>query len=213
MPNDASPRGYLIVGVTGGIGSGKSTVCRLFERLGRKVLQADLIARAVTETDPEVRRAVRLAFGEAAYGPDGRLQRTFLADRVFSHPHELRRLNAIVHPAVFQAIDREIEALPPAGRCPYVIVEAALIYESGFDGAMDYVIVVDAPEELRVRRIMERDGLQPGPIRLRMKAQLPAAAKRERADFVIINEGAEGDLVPRVQFLDTLLSSIASRTP
>jgi dephospho-CoA kinase len=204
---------HIIVGVTGGIGSGKTTVCRLFEEMGRSVFWADVLARTIMDTDSAVRANLRSAFGKSVFGDDGRLERKILAERVFSRPEELLRLNQIVHPAVFALISTRIQSLPASKRSPYVLVEAALIFETGFDSRLDYTVVVEAEERVRIRRIMERDGLTESEILNRMRSQMPPAEKNVRADFVILNDGTAKDLLPRVRLLDTILSALAVPGP
>jgi dephospho-CoA kinase len=200
--------GFLIVGVTGGIGSGKTTVCRLFAALGRHVIPADGLARTLVDTDPSVKSQIRETFGTGVYTGE-KLDRAALAARVFSHPRELKKLNGIVHPAVFAAIDREITLLSPRQRSPYLLVEAALIFETGFDTRLDRTIVVEAGEALRIERIGLRDGISGEEIHRRMKSQMSPAGKRARADFVIVNEGTEDDLLPGIRLLDSLLTALA----
>jgi dephospho-CoA kinase len=200
----------LLVGVTGGIGSGKSAVCREFERLGRMVLSADGIARELTENDGEVREEISTVFGPAVFAADGSLKRKEVADIVF-HNRELReKLNAIIHPRVFTRIDTMLSHLPPAARHPYTVIEAALIFESGMDRWLDCTIVVDAPEELRIGRVMKRDGCSREEVLARIASQMSAHRKREKADFVLENNDALSTLASNVAFLDRLLASMRS---
>ena len=204
---------YLLVGVTGGIGSGKSLVCGVFERLDRTVVSADALAREITDTDPAVKAEVRGLLGNDVYRTDGTLDRKLAASRVFADPLLVRRLNRIVHPRVFEALDRRLAALPADRRRPYVVVEAALIYESGLDRTLDRVIVVDAPEEERIRRVAARDGVTEHEVRLRMAAQLPPAKKTSKADFVIVNDRNTISLDAKVRFIDGLLRSLGVDRP
>ncbi|HTY59776.1 MAG TPA: dephospho-CoA kinase [Bacteroidota bacterium] len=206
MPSNAFP----LVGVTGGIGSGKSAVCLCFERLGRVVMSADRIARELTESNPVVRNAVAREFGEGIYGPDGGLRRSELARIVFGHPSKLRSLNAIVHPLVFSTLNDALSRLPQDSARPYVIVEAALVFESGMDRRLEATVVVRAEEELRIERVLRRDGLSREEIVSRMRAQMPADELAERGDFVIDNNGEEKDLAERVTFIDRLLTLMLS---
>ncbi len=206
MPNK---RDHLLVGVTGGIGSGKTLVCSLFAHLGRTVLHADSVAQEIANTNPDVRREITKLLGPGAYRGDGPMERTYVADRVFADHALLRTLNGIVHPRVIAEIEKRVSALPQGQRRPYVLVEAALIYESGMDERLDQVIVVDAEEETRVRRVTERDGVGRDAVLLRMAAQLPAARKAALADFVIRNEENAVALEEKVRFVDTLLSAMA----
>src|SRR5512133_2790370 len=143
MPSD---RDFFLVGVTGGIGSGKSVVCRAFEQLGRTVLWADELAREITDRDVAIKKKVQQVFGPSSYTPEGILDRKVVAARAFSDPSAKMRLDALVHPAVFREVEARVSQIPPKQRHPYVIVEAALIYESKMDKQLDYVIVVQAEE-------------------------------------------------------------------
>jgi len=205
MPND---RDFFLVGVTGGIGSGKSIVCAGFEKLGRKVLSADALAREIMDRNEGVKKKVRRAFGDAAYTPDGILDRKFVAARAFTDPGAKERLDAIVHPAVFGEIDARVAQLSPVSRVPYVVIEAALIFESGMDRRLDYVIVVQAEEETRIRRVMRRDKCSREEVLRRIAAQMPADTKVKRADFVIRNDSEDGNLLSKVRFVDLVLTGL-----
>ena len=205
MPTQNSPA-HLLVGVTGGIGSGKSTVCELFRRLGRTVIGADAVARELMEGNAPLKRAVIALLGPEAYRPDGTLDARAVAGKIFPDAALRARLNAAVFPAVIQEIHRRISSLPPARRSPYIIIEAALIYESGLDADLDYVIVVHASEAARIARVEKRDGATRAEVVRRARAQMPAEELRKRADFVLINESEEATLASRVAFLDRLLS-------
>jgi dephospho-CoA kinase len=203
------PRDFLVVGVTGGIGSGKSAVCREFARLGRTVISADAISRDLAESDPEVRGRIAAEFGRSMFTSAGVLDRRALADVVFRDRRSLALLNGIIHPAVFRRLDETLAALPPEARKPYVIEEAALIYESGRDRSLDYVIVVDAPEETRIARIMARDGVSREDIVMRMQSQMPPHEKLRKADFTLENSGPESGIREKVTFFDRILGALA----
>jgi dephospho-CoA kinase len=209
MPSKTAP----LVGVTGGIGSGKSAVCREFAALGRSVVSADRIARDLTERDPRVRDAIRKKFGDAVYAPEGPLRRQALAAVVFADAAKRRALNAIVHPPVFDAIEAAVAALPASSRSPYVIIEAALIFESGMDKRLDATVVVRAGDDVRIARVMERDGLSREAVLARMKAQLSTAAKAQQADFVIDNNRGEEELGAKVAFIDRMLVHVLAPVP
>lgn len=210
MPND---RDFFLVGVTGGIGSGKSLVCAGFETLGRTVLSADALAREIMDREGPVKRKVQQLFGAVAYTPEGSLDRKFVAARAFREPAVKKKLDAIVHPAVFDEIDSRVSHLLPERRLPYVVIEAALIYESGLDKQLDYVIVIQAAEETRVRRVMERDQCSREEVIRRMAAQLSPDEKLKRADFVIRNDSDSAQLLPKIQFIDTLLVQMSKNDP
>jgi dephospho-CoA kinase len=204
---------YLRVGVTGGIGSGKSTVCKLFAQMGRVVISADEIARELTATSDDIKAAIRETFGDEVFHPSGALNRKALAEVVFNNQEAKEKLNAIIHPLVFETIEARINALKPSQRSPYVIIEAALIYESRMDDDMHYVIVVDAKEELRIERVMERDEVDRAAVLARIRSQMNVQEKVELADFVIVNEGTEADLIERVAFIDRLLTMMGTTKP
>jgi dephospho-CoA kinase len=186
------------LGVTGGIGSGKTAACRVFETLGAEVFYADDEAKRLMVEHAELRADITAAFGPGSYDPDGGLNRAHLAEQVFADPEQVERINALVHPRVFEAFARR-EAEAEAAGAELLVYEAALIFESGRADALDAVTVVDAPEAVRIRRVMARDDASEAEIRARMAHQLDAAEKRRRADYVIANDGAEGDLRAEVE--------------
>lgn len=200
---------FLRVAVTGGIGAGKSTVCGLFSDLGRIVIVADEVARRMVDENAEVRDAVLREFGPGFYLPNGLLDRAKMARLVFDVPQKRDRLNAIIHPHVFRSIDLQLDSLSHQPARPYVLIEAALVYETGMDKMLDYVIVVMADEETSIRRVVERDGSSREHVLRRIAAQMPAARKARQADFVIANIGKESDLKPTVLFLDNLLCHLS----
>jgi dephospho-CoA kinase len=200
----------LLVGVTGAIGAGKSTVCRMLEKAGRTVIPADLLAREIMETDRKVMGEIRSAFGPEVFTREGTPDRSAIARLVFSDHAQLSRLNAIVHPRVFLELDRRLAALPPARRNPYVAIEAALIYETGMEDRLDHVVVVHASEAVRIARVTARDNVPDSDVRRRMRAQMPAARKAELADLLIENESTEAELRRRVEFVDRLLVAMAT---
>jgi dephospho-CoA kinase len=192
QPREAQPP--LRVGITGGIGSGKTTVCRIFESLGIPVYYADDWAKWLTVNDPDVRAGILDLFGPEAYLPDGAYNRAYVAGIVFKNPEKLQALNALVHPAVgrhnraWQEVQKDV---------PYTLKEAALLVESGSYRHLDALIVVTAPEVLRMRRVVQRDGLDEAAVRARMARQLPEEDKIKLADFVVVNDGTRL-LIPQV---------------
>jgi dephospho-CoA kinase len=198
-----------LVGVTGGIGSGKSSVCRILAELGRTVISADDLARELTENDPDIRAKIQKAFGAAIYDSRG-LRRRELAAIVFSDPARRKALDKIVHPRVFQELLRLVSRLSPGAARPYVVVEAALIFESGMDEMMETTILVRASEENRRSRIIARDGLTDGEIALRFKSQNPVEKNSAKAGYVIENDGPEGALLEKVRFVDRIISMTVS---
>lgn len=186
------------LGVTGGIGSGKSAACQVLEALGARVFCADAEAKRLMEEDTDLRQAVQEAFGADSYAPSGALNRTHLARLIFGHKQHVETLNALVHPKVRQAFARARERAV-RDRVPVLVHEAALIFESGADVALDAVAVVDAPQEMRIRRVMDRDGATEEQVRARMRHQWPASMLRQRADYVIDNSGQRAALRSQVE--------------
>ncbi|MCS7035987.1 MAG: dephospho-CoA kinase [Saprospiraceae bacterium] len=186
----------LRVGITGGIGSGKTTVCRLFSVLGIPVYDADYWAKWLIKNDPQVRRGVIALLGPEAYQADGAYNRAYVARRVFADANLLAALNAVVHPAV-ERHSRAWHEQQALSGCPYTLKEAALLVESGSHRFLDALIVVTAPEEVRIRRVMERDGVAEEVVRARLRHQAPEAEKVALADFVILNDGQHA-LIPQV---------------
>jgi dephospho-CoA kinase len=182
----------LSIGLTGGIGSGKSTVARVFETLGIPVYYADDAAKRLMNEDGPLKDAITRHFGAEAYR-DGRLDRAWLGAQVFGNPERLQLLNSLVHPATIA----DAAAWMHRQQSPYAIKEAALLFESNGDEALDYVIGVSAPEAERIRRVMERDGADEASIRKRMAGQLDESEKMRRCDFVIVNDGQQM-VIPQV---------------
>ena len=185
----------LKIGITGGIGSGKSTVAQVFEILSIPVYRSDDAAKRLMEEDEDLKRAITLAFGQESYR-NHHLNREYLASEVFGDEGKIARLNALVHPAVIEDAARWFEKQI----APYVIKEAALIFESGAEKDLDYVIGVKAPEALRLLRAMERDHLSAGAVRARMDKQMDERAKMDRCDFIIINDELQ-PVIPQVMDL------------
>lgn len=174
------------VGITGGIGSGKTTVCKIFEALGIPVYYADERAKWLMAHDEALKAAIIEAFSSQAYTGDGSLNRAYLAEVVFGDEQQLQRLNALVHPAVGRDAEAWHERQSAA---PYTLKEAALLFESGSFRQLDKVITVYAPRELRLQRVMRRDGATREQVEARMARQLPEEEKVRRADYVIYNDG------------------------
>lgn len=173
----------LKIGLTGGIGSGKTTVANIFKVLGVPVFDADSVAKQVMETNPELKQKLVKQFGEPVF-TEGKLNRKFLADIVFKDPHQLDILNALVHPITLQ----EAENWFSKQKADYVIKEAALLFEAGAGAGLDYIIGVFAPQAVRIKRVMERDGSSRDQILARMDRQISEAIKMRLCDFVIHND-------------------------
>ncbi len=193
----------LKIGVTGGIGSGKSTVCRLFAARGIAVYDTDAAAKRLMAEDAALRRAIEARFGEESY-QEGALNRPWLARQVFGDEAALQALNRLVHPAVIADFERWATEQQGA----YVVVESAILYEAGLDRAVDKVVAVLAPERLRIERAMQRDGATEEQIRSRMAVQLSDEELHRRADVALVNIFEE-DLEAAVQELDSRFRALA----
>ena len=195
----------LRVGLTGGIGSGKSTVAAIFETLGVPVAYADLEAKRLMNEDAGLREAIIRHFGEGAYtGPT--LNRKYLAERVFNDPAALERLNSLVHPVTIREGEKWMQGL--AGHHPYAIREAALIFETRTAGHLDFIIGVYAPETLRIHRAMQRDHATREDIHRRMRNQIDEDIKMRLCDTVIRND-EQTAVIPQVLELHNYLISIS----
>lgn len=175
------------VGITGGIGSGKSTVCRVFSLLGVPVYYADDVARRLTEENTTIRTAVTGLFGKSSYDVNGRLDRSLIASRVFQNETELQQLNAIIHPFVASDFDTWKKKQTSSR---YVLREAAILFESGHWKDCDRIILVDAPEEIRIERVRKRDGRTAEEIRKIISRQWPSEKKRTLATDIIDNDNS-----------------------
>jgi dephospho-CoA kinase len=170
-------------GITGGIGSGKTSVCMIFETLGIPVYYSDTRAKQLTDTDPELKTAIANCFGSEIYCC-GTLNRRKLAEIVFNDKVALEKLNSLVHPAVA----RDFEQWQSQQTSPYTVEESAIIFESGIAERFDKIILVTAPEEIRIERVCARDNVAPEAVRERIKNQLPDEKKIAFADYIIYND-------------------------
>ncbi len=194
----------LLVGITGGIGTGKSLVCHTFRALGIPVYEADSRARILQETNKELVNAISTLFGEESY-ENGKLNRKHIADQVFSDKSKLEKLNNLVHPKVQQDFEDWTKA---HGQHPFVLKEAALIFETGGHKKLDYVITVASEEDERIQRIKKRDPFRTEQeIRNIIDRQLPQSLKIKQSDFVLQNHEASPllnqvlELVEKLHFL------------
>jgi len=183
----------ITLGVTGGIGSGKTTVCGFLEEKGARVFYADIEAKRLMQEEDAVRAALVEEFGEETYGDDGALNRAYLADRVFGDAERVGRLNAIVHPHVFEAFEATKERASDED-VDLLVHEAALLFEAGGDQHVDVTAAVVAPDADRIAWVTERDDVTPEQVQARMGHQLSQDELRRRADYVIENDGSLEDL-------------------
>jgi dephospho-CoA kinase len=195
----------LKVGLTGGIGSGKSTVAKIFEVLGIPVYYADEAARRVMNEDEEVRKQIIQYFGASAY-KNNQLDRAYIAGQVFNNKQKLELMNSLVHPATI----RDSENWMQQQTTPYAIKEAAIIFESGTQDQYDYIIGVTAPVSLRVLRAMKRDGSTREQVLARMEKQIQDVIKMRLCDFVVNNDEQQA-VIPQVIDLHERLLELGSK--
>lgn len=185
-----------VIGVTGGIGSGKSFFCRQLEALNYPCYYADDRAKALMVEDQALRSGIQSAFGEEAYHADGALNRAYLGQQIFQNPSLRETLNALVHPAVFRDTEHWVNAQRVDGHA-LAFREAAILFESGSAASCDAVVTVYAPLSLRMERVVARDGRPAADVRKRMAAQWPEQRKMLAANYVIFNDG-QHLLLPQV---------------
>ena len=183
-----------VVGLTGGIGSGKSMVSRLLNTMGIPVYVADTESKRLTESSPVIRKKLIEKFGDDIY-KERKLNKALLASLIFGNDDHRRYVNSVIHPVVRTDFERWKALQMPA---PLVVIEAAILFESGFSDSVDILVTVAAPEDLRIRRVELRDGLPQASIVSRIRSQLPEEEKIRRSDYVIYNDGQQA-LIPQVE--------------
>lgn len=191
----------LKVGITGGIGSGKSTVCRLFALMGIPVYDADSRAKALMTTNASLVKSVKKYFGAEVYDNDGNLNRKLLGSIVFNDKKKLNLLNSLVHPVVQK--DHE-QWHRKQKNCPFTIKEAALLFESGSYKKLDLIITITAPLPLRIERAMKRDHATRKEVMARLKKQWTDAQRKKAADFIISNDERDS-LIQKVEVLYNMI--------
>jgi dephospho-CoA kinase len=182
----------LRIGLTGGIGSGKTTVARIFQALEIPVYNADDASKRLMAEDENLKKKIENFFGKESYS-DNKLNRKYLAEQVFNDPEKLSLLNSLVHPATINDAEKWMKAQ----NAPYLIKEAALIFESGAQKYLDYVIGVKAPLTLRVQRTMQRDKVSADEVKSRINKQMDEEMKLRLCDYVIVNDEQQL-LIPQV---------------
>jgi dephospho-CoA kinase len=206
MEEDKYP---VIVAVTGGIGSGKSTVAQLIRDCGYKVISTDDLAKEVLKTT-KIKAKIKTLFGESIFD-DGNLNPRKMSNLVFgpskTHEENLSKLNKIVHPVVIDKMTSELEKLVVEGE-KLIFVESALIYEAELEEGFDYVISVSSPEESMIERTILRSGLSREEVKWRMDSQIPAKVKDDNADFTINNDGTPEELKSATYFIIDILKEI-----
>ncbi|MCK4639337.1 MAG: dephospho-CoA kinase [Bacteroidales bacterium] len=181
------------IGITGSIGSGKTTVCTMFEILGINVYHADTEAKKFFSKEP-VKKKIKYLFGNSIFDKNGNIDNKILASIVFNNPHSLEKLNSLIHPLVKSDFDSWLKKYK---KKKYILHEAAIIFESGFYKDFDAIITVSAPKDLRIKRVKQRDNTTEQEILKRMKFQLSDEDKVKKADFIIYNDEQQL-LIPQI---------------
>lgn len=192
-----------LIGLTGGIGSGKSTVASIFNTLGIPVYDSDLRAKLLMNANENVRKKIIDLFGQEAYSDNLELNTSWMASRVFNDREQLLKLNAIVHPAVFNDL-LEWASKPEQLSAPYLIQESAILFEENLNDRFDGIILIVATEEIRISRVMQRDNVTRGKILQRISNQWPDEKKIPLSDFVIFNDGIRS-LIQQVRDIDLMI--------
>lgn len=195
----------LTVGITGGIGSGKSTFCEILGKNGYPVLNADALAKKIMAENDDVKKQIIENFGDVAY-LDNKINATYLASVVFEDYEKLKILNSIVHPVVIREIKKQVEELKQTHKI--VFVESALIYEANFDEMFDFIILIYSTVDEKIQRIKSRNNLPVDEILKRINSQIPDEEKRKYADIIIDNNGDVEFLKNRASFILLLLKSL-----
>lgn len=201
----------LKVGLTGGIASGKSTVCNVFTRLGAKVLDADEVAREVVLPGRPAWIKLNQAFGSEFFSPDGNLNRRKVRRLIFADAVKRRQLNAIVHPEVMREIHHRYEQLSAAAPNGVFLVDVPLLFEVGAAGRFDRVLVVYADEDVQIDRLIRRDGISREEANQALSIQMPLREKVELADFVIDNNGTSKETQAQVEKVWRELLTLAEK--
>lgn len=194
-------KGKVLIGITGGIGSGKSEVCRQLHQKGYKVLFADLRAKVLYKTDKALAKKVVKAFGKDILNFQGVISLSKLRKKVFASKKNFQKINSIVHPVVIKHLMSEIKK----SKDRIILIESALVFDTAFYKYLDYVIMVYSNKKNRLERIMLRDGAKRSEVERIMKFQLDEKQKIERSDFIIVNNKTIEDLEDDIEFLSKVL--------
>jgi len=196
----------LVVGITGGIGSGKSTFCEILTQNNFPVIHSDNMAKEIMATDDAVKKRIIETLGTQSYFNDGKINTHYLRDIVFNDFEKLQILNSIVHPAVIKKTKEKIEDLKKNNRI--IFVESALIYEANFDELFDFIILIYSEQRERLRRVKQRSNLTDEEILKIMQTQIPDEEKRKYADIIVENNDNIDELKSRAKFILTILNTL-----
>ncbi len=202
----------IVIGITGGIGSGKTTVTRIIESYGYKVIYTDVLARDIANTDPRVKEKIIEIFGSEAYTADKLFNAKYISEIVFSfddNGQHLDLLNSIIHPIVIDKMSSLVEMYEEQGE-KLIFVESALIYEYNLEKGFDYILVVNADEETRISRAMKRSQENRNIIKQKNNLQMASDEKVQLADFVIENNGDENQLIESVNFFLNIFKELSN---
>lgn len=193
------------IALTGGIGSGKSLVSDIIMEQGFDVINADKLAKEILLTDETVKSKIIKEFGKDSYTPEG-INTKYIAEKVFINPLNVKKINSFVHPPTIKKIETLAAEILKTKKM--VFVESALVYEANLEDLFDYVLLVTAEDELRIKRVMERDKVSEEEVKVRMQNQITEKEKRALADFVIENNSTITDLKNKVKFFTSIFESI-----
>lgn len=195
-----------LIGITGGIGSGKSTIASMFQTLGIPLFDADASAKQIMAKNEDVKRALIALLGDEAYTTEGMLDRAYIASKVFENKPLLEKMNSVVHPEVYNDLERWMRHEDQM-KAPYLIQESAILFEENLVSRFYKVILVVAPEEIRIERVVSRDNTTPDQVKKRIANQWPDEKKLPLADFIMYNDGNR-PLIRQVKDVDSMIRSL-----
>ena|SRR5260221_13421839 len=202
--NNKSEKIHILIGITGGIGSGKSLAAHYFELLGYKVINADRLTKELYRTNAVLKAKLVKAFGNGILNAKGFVSGTEARKIIFSSPVNIKRVNKLVHPFVINAIEKELTKI----NAKIVLIETAIAFESGFYKKLDYMIMVYSSENFRIERVMKRDGAKKEDVEKLISLQMDEKQKLKRSDFILFNSGKKIDLKRSVKDLTKTIETI-----
>lgn len=187
--NDLNPHHVRIVGITGGIASGKTTVCNMFKELGVPLIDMDVISRTVVEPGKPAYHQILEHFGPSVFQPDGTIHRKKLSDIIFNDPVQKKKLEHITHPEIFKEYDKQVDLLRASQKYLWIQVAVPLLFELQLQAMFDKIIVVYVPEAIQIERLSKRDQISVEKAMQIVRSQLPIDSKLQHADYIIRNDG------------------------